>query len=204
MNMKTKPIPERIVYIGKLMFNRHLTDIAGGNISVRDGDKIYCTPSLAGGLWHWGLDADDIVMVLIHNNDFSRTPTISREALSHIAVYKAFPGVKAIIHAHPPHILSFTAANKPIQPVLRNVEKYGTLEYIGVSPAYSQKQADDIIRKLRPKEELMNVKAAAVLMPRHGIFVAGADLWQAIDALERMETNAKCLIDQALIRQWME
>jgi L-fuculose-phosphate aldolase len=202
--MKDRPISERISYIGKLMFDRHLTDIAGGNISIREGEMIYSSPSLAGGKWHWNLEPDDIVMVSIHESDFLNIPDISREALSHFDVYKAYPGVNGIIHAHPPHVLSFTSLIKPIKPILRNVEKYGTLEYIDESPAYSQQQADDIVEKLRPKEELMNTKAAAVLMPRHGIFVAGVDLWQAIDALERIETNAKCLIDRALIRQWME
>jgi len=36
--------------------------------------------------------------------------------------------------------------------------------------------------------------AAAVLMPRHGIIVAGVDLWAAIDALEVINLNAWCLI----------
>jgi L-fuculose-phosphate aldolase len=35
-------------------------------------------------------------------------------------------------------------------------------------------------------------QAAAVLLPRHGIFAAGKDIMAAIDALERIDWNAWC------------
>ena len=36
-----------------------------------------------------------------------------------------------------------------------------------------------------------------MLLPKHGIVVAGLDLWAAIDALERIDWNAWCILSQA-------
>jgi L-fuculose-phosphate aldolase len=41
--------------------------------------------------------------------------------------------------------------------------------------------------------------AAAVLLPAHGVVVAGRDLDHAFDALERVEANARCLLLGALL-----
>lgn len=42
------------------MFQRHLTDLAGGNISVRIGDTLYMTPRYAGARFHWDLVPEQI------------------------------------------------------------------------------------------------------------------------------------------------
>ncbi len=191
-----KTIPEQIAYVGQLMFQRQLTDIAGGNISVREGNTIYCTPRYAGSLWHWQLSPEDIVIGPVDTDDLLENPSFSREGLSHLCVYRAYPEVHAIIHAHPLFILPFCAAEKPIEPVLLAAEKIGCVPIIPHAPQYSQAQADHIVASLKGKEELLKSFAAAVLLPQHGIFVAGKDLWSVLDALERISINAWCLIAQ--------
>ena len=42
--MHDRPIPEQIIYVAKRMFERRLTDMAGGNISARAGEQLYITP----------------------------------------------------------------------------------------------------------------------------------------------------------------
>jgi len=194
-----KTIPEQIVYIGQLMFERHLTDIAGGNISVRDDDKIYCTPRYAGHKMHWHLSPMDIVVGSLESDELLENPLFSREGLSHLYIYRAFPEAKAIIHAHPPNILPFCVIEKPIEPVLLAVKKFGVIGFIETAPSYSQEQAEKIVASLLDKRELIQSSAAAILIPQHGIFVVSQDLWMAIDALERINTNAWCILTQRLI-----
>ena len=39
---------EQIIHVGRLIYDRFLTDFAGGNVSARVGDRIYLTPRYAG------------------------------------------------------------------------------------------------------------------------------------------------------------
>lgn len=188
------PPAELVAYIAGLMFDRHLTDVAGGNVSARQGDTVYVTPRYAGQRWHWKLAAEDIVSGPLEGDELVNDPSFSREGLSHLAIYRAFPEVTGVIHAHAPNVLPFCAMVRPIEPVLEGVKKYGVLPYHDPAPPYSQQQADSIVANLRGKEALMKSAAAAVLMPRHGIIIAGKDLFAAIDALERIDVNARCII----------
>jgi L-fuculose-phosphate aldolase len=120
------------------MFERHLTDLAGGNISVREGDTIYITPRYADNKWRWKLNPSDIVSGPVLTDELKSHPSFSREGISHLTVYRSFPEVRAIIHAHPFHILPFCAEQKSIPPVLRSTRKYGEIKQIADSPAYSQ------------------------------------------------------------------
>jgi len=37
-------------------------------------------------------------------------------------------------------------------------------------------------------------QAAAVMAPWHGLFAAGKDLYSVLDAVERIEVNARCIL----------
>ena len=123
-------IPELIIYTAKFMFDREITDIAGGNISVRDGDTIYMTPTLAGNKFHWNIDTDDIVVGSMSKIDeLYNHPRFTREGFSHLSIYQAFPFVNAVIHAHPKYILPFVAKSKAIPWVLNASKSFGDLQY---------------------------------------------------------------------------
>ena len=55
MTIMHAAIRARIAEIGKLMFDRNLTDTAGGNISVRVGEHVCITPRFAGSKFQWRL-----------------------------------------------------------------------------------------------------------------------------------------------------
>jgi len=192
-------IAEQICYVGRVMFERNLTDIAGGNITVREGDTVYCTPRYAGNKWNWQLNHENIVAGPVLTDELISNPSFTREGLSHLAIYRVFPFVRAIIHAHPRNILPFVAFERPLPPVLKATRKFGTLKYISQAPNFSQEQADSITENLHGQEELMKQSAAALLMPQHGIILAGVKIMDVLDSLERIDTNAYCLITQSLL-----
>jgi L-fuculose-phosphate aldolase len=199
--IESKSIPELIVYIAKFMFEHDLTDIAGGNISARDGETLYMTPTLAGNQWHWNIGVEDIVTGSVKDLEaLKKHPRFTREGLSHLAIYKAYPFVGAVIHAHPKYINPFVARSKPIPPMLSSSKQFGELQYHAEAPMYSQEQADSIVEMLRGKEDLMKKKAAAVLMPRHGIIAASPDLMTALDCVQRMNANAFTVLAQ----KWLD
>lgn len=193
------PIPEQIAYVGRLMFERKLTDMAGGNISVRDGDQIYISPRYAGSRQHWHIDPEDVLCGPWATDELFSHPRMSREAKAHIAIYRNFADVGAVIHAHPFHVLPFVVAGRPIEPVLEANQKFGVTPIVPFAPAHSDDLAHHVVESLRGREAAIRKQAAAVLASNHGAFIAGANLFHAIDALERLDWNAWCILAQGLL-----
>jgi len=192
-------LQELLCLAGKIMFEKRLTDLAGGNISVRDGEFVYMSPRFAGQRRQWHLCPDDLVTGRWEDDEIGQNPLFSREGWSHLYIYRHFPDVTAVIHAHPFHVLPFAAACRPIEPVLEGTQKFGTVELTEPAPAHSRQLADHVIASLAGKEERMRKQAAAVLVPYHGIIVAGKDLPATLDALERIDTNAYCILARKLM-----
>jgi len=193
--------PELVVYAAKFIFDRYLTDTAGGNISLREDEMVYFSPTMAGTNYHWKISAEDVVTGSIHDLDaLNEHPRFTREGFSHIAIYKTFPYVQAILHAHPKYINPFVAQSRPIPPVLNSSKHFGTLQYHEEAKSYSQDQADKIVKAFKTQEDRIKRKAAAVLMPRHGLILASMDMMVALDCLERMNNNAFAV----LVQKWID
>jgi L-fuculose-phosphate aldolase len=126
-------------------------------------------------------------------------PNFSREGKAHLAIYRAFPDVQGIIHAHAFHIQPFAAASRPIEPVLEATQKFGVINLVDYAPSHTDELAKNIVSGFLGKEEQIRKQAAAVLIPTHGIFVAGKDLLSALDALERIDWNAWCILARGLL-----
>jgi L-fuculose-phosphate aldolase len=191
-----KSISEQIIYAGQRLFERKLLDMCGGNISVRNGDKLLITARYSATRRHWQNSPDDILVGNIYDDSLLEDPRCSRESRAHLAVYRNFPDVTAVIHAHPFHILPFCVAGRPIEPVLEQTQKFGLIKVVGEAPAHSQQLADNVANGLMGQEAAIQKQAAAVLLPHHGIIVAGKDLLAAMDALERIDWNAWCILAQ--------
>lgn len=198
-NKTPQTIPEQIAYVGRRMFERRLTDMAGGNISVRQDETLYISPSFSGSRRHWQLQPEEIIRGSLINDALLDHPQFSREGKTHLAIYRHFPDVGAVIHAHPFHVLPFCVAERDIEPVLEATQKFGVTKIIKGAPAHSEQLAHNVLAGLQGKEANIRKQAAAVILPKHGIFVAGKDLLAAIDALERIDWNAWCILAQGLI-----
>jgi len=192
--------PELIAYAANYYFKKGLTDAAGGNISIKVDQKIYMTPTLAGTEYHWKIGPEDVVVGSAKKlKALKNHPRFSREGLSHLSIYEAFPNVSAIVHAHPKYVSAFVAQSKDIPPLLRASDKLGVLTYHEPAEPYSQDQADKIVKVLKENEARIEKKAGAVLMPRHGIIIASKNLMTALDVLERINTNAFVVLAQKLL-----
>ena len=185
--------PEKLCQAGRLLFGRRLLDLAGGNLSLRDGPTVYMSPRFAGQRYQWALDPDQLVSGAWESDEITRQPAFSREGWSHLAIYRCFPEVTAVVHAHPFHLMPFAAFGLPVEPVLEATQKFGVVGLCEPAPAHSRDLAEKVVAALRGQEERMRIQAAAVLIPTHGIILAGADFDKTVDALERLDVNAYCL-----------
>lgn len=186
-------IEEKLCRAGRVMFDKRLTDMAGGNISARVGDMVYMSPRFAGQIYHWDLTPELLVRGRWADDDIASNPAFSREGWSHLALYRNFPDVQAVVHAHPFHIMAYTAFGKEIEPVLEATQKFGVIGFCKPAPAHSKELAVNIVAAMQGKEEMMRKQAAGVLIPTHGIILAGQDFDKTLDALDRVDVNAYCL-----------
>jgi L-fuculose-phosphate aldolase len=194
---KDKAMQEKRVELASLarrLFDRKLLDTAGGNLSVRCGGRLLISPRYAGSKRHWQLEPDDFIEGEIAADDLLSDPRFSREGKAHLALYRALPAIQGIIHAHPFHVLPFAALSRPISPVLEGTRKFGVVPVAPYAPAHSAELAAAAVEMICAQQDALQAQAAAVILPEHGILVAGKDIWAAADALERIDWNAWCLI----------
>jgi len=181
------------------MYNRRLTDAAGGNISARVGDIICITPRYAGSKHLWQLQPEQVMVVDPTGKVLDGVGEISRESQVHFRLLSEFPDAKAVVHGHAQNVMVFCAAGLPIVPVLEDTLKFEEIRVTAFAPAHSASLAEHVMNALRDQEEQIRKQAAAVLVPSHGPFVVGKDLEAAFDALERIDLNAWCILQMTAL-----
>lgn len=199
MSMDIQTTRERICEIGRLMYERKLTDAAGGNISVRVGNHICITPRYAGSSFQWRLTPNQVLVTDLSGNKLEGNGELSREAKVHFRLFNEFAEGNAVVHCHAQNVLVFCAAGVPMPPVLESTLKFGEIGFCAFAPAHSQDLADSITAELRNKEKAIKSQAAAVMAPWHGLFVLGKNLDAAYDAAERVDGNAYVLLHSSLL-----
>ena len=184
----------KIADTGKLVFERHLTDAAGGNISVRVADLVCITPRYSGSKRHWQLQPNQVLVSDLLGNKLDGDGEISREAKVHYRLYQEFPDATCVLHSHARNVMVFVAAGKPVEPILEATLKFDTIPVTGYAPAHSEKLADSIAEAFQGRGEAIKKYAAAAIAPWHGLFVVGKDIDAAFDLTERIDTNAYCIL----------
>ncbi len=197
MNRGPRP---HIVTICRHIYARQLSDSAGGNVSVRRDGRIYLTPRYMGSKHRWNISTDLISVLDIEGQVLEGPEVLSRESQMHLALYQALPGVAAVIHAHPRYIMAFSCAGRPLEPATEYSRKFGTIGLIPETPAHSPQLAQRVVQALLPQEGQLTGHALAVMLPYHGIVVAGRDLDDAFDTLERLAVSARVHIYRGILQ----
>lgn len=195
MDAKIQQTREHIALIGSILFQRHLLDLGGGNISVRVDDKIVISPRYSGPRYHWALKADDVMVVTPEGEILEGKGELSRESKVHLRLHKEFgEHGTAVIHAHSRHVMVFAALNRPIPPVMEATRKFGTVPCVKFAPSHTAELSVYVADGIRGQEERIRKHGAGVIAPYHGLFLMGRDLDAAADAVERIDTNAFCIM----------
>jgi len=185
---------QRVAETGRLLFERHLTDAAGGNVSARAGEVICMSPRYSGSFYHWHLKPEDVLLVDLQGNKLEGKGDISREADVHFRLLRDFPDGGSVIHAHPRNVMVFAMAKQPIHPVLEGTAKFGVVKVARYAPSHTPELADFIAAEFKGQESAILKQGAAVIAPWHGLVVMGKTLDAAFDSVERIDTQAYCLL----------
>ncbi len=185
---------KRVLEIARLMWERRLSDTAGGNISLREGNTICMTPKLMGYRLRWQITEADLSVVNIDGEVLEGPKEITREGEMHLGLYREFADAGAVIHAHPYWTLVFVAMGRPIVPVLETTDKFGTIECIEEAHGYSRELADKVVEHFRSKKQQWEKTPLEVILPRHGIVAMGRDMNACFDIVDRIESDCRCQI----------
>jgi L-fuculose-phosphate aldolase len=102
-------IKEQMCDIGRRIWMKGFCAGNEGNHSYRlSENRILCT---ATGISKGNLKPDDICTVDLEGKQVAGKLKRTSEILLHLAIYKARPDVKAVVHSHPPHATAFAIAN---------------------------------------------------------------------------------------------
>lgn len=185
----------KIARLGGMLFDRHLTDAAGGNMSARVGEVVCMSPSYSGSKRQWQLQPEDVLVIDFDGNILEGDGKLTRETNVHLKLHRDFgEHGTGVIHAHSRNLLVFAAMAKSMPPVLEATLKFGEVKCVEYAPAHSQELADNVAEAIRGQEDRIRKQAAGVIAPWHGVFLIGKDIDAAFDAVERFDTNAYIIL----------
>jgi L-fuculose-phosphate aldolase len=186
LNIKLLHPRDQIALIIHRIYERGMTTTSGGNISVIDeaGD-IWVTPSAVD---KGSLRASDIICVKKDGTVIGKHKP-SSEFPFHKAIYEARPDIKAVIHAHPPALVSFSIVRK-----IPNTNVISQARHVCGPIGYATYElpGSEALGKVIAKEFEKGFKA--VIMENHGTVLGGADLSDAFQRFEALEFSARIIL----------
>ena len=194
-NLSYMDIREEMCITAKNMWDRRLTNAAGGNFAVRaEKNRILVTPSLMSERGHCIMKPEDILLIDYDQNVIEGTGKLSRETSMHVKILSDVEYIGATIHAHPFYCMPFVAFSQPIPNVTEATMGRGYVECIPWTKAYTEDLAENVYQYFVQRRELAERKPIGMIMPKHGVVVSGKDIFGAYSMLERIEADAFCVL----------
>lgn len=178
---------DQLVMIMERIYGYGMTTTSGGNLSIRDDNgDVWITPA---GVDKGTLTAKDIMQI----KPDGRVIGIHRpssELPFHQSIYAQRPDVKAIVHAHPPALVSFSIVRKiPDTRIIHNANII--CGEVGIAE-YGLPGSEDLGAKIAA---VLKRGVNTVLLENHGTVVVGEDLFKAFRAFETLDFCARLEID---------
>jgi L-fuculose-phosphate aldolase len=182
---------DQITEIIRRIYHAGLTTTSGGNISIKDIEgNIWVTPS---AIDKGTLQRKDIVCVK-PDGTVQGHHKPSSEFPFHKAIYETRPDLKAVIHAHPPALVSFSIVRRiPDMNIIPQAKHI--CGPIGYAP-YAIPGGEELGRAIAAEFKKGH---QAVIMENHGTVVGGVDLKDAYVRFETLEFSARTIINASTI-----
>ncbi|BDU71843.1 class II aldolase/adducin family protein [Mesoterricola silvestris] len=159
---------------------RNLLAAADGNVSVLlDDGRIAITPS---GVAKARMAPADLAYLARDGRVVSGRP--STERLMHLAVYRACPEARAVVHAHPPTAIAFSLAHPewaclPSEALPEVILAAGSIPFVPYARPGTAAMGE-VLAPFLPAHRLM-------VLARHGALAWGESLEEAYNGMERLE-----------------
>lgn len=186
MNFQLLHPRDQLVAIMNRIYHNGMTTLSGGNLSIKDDNgEIWITPS---GIDKGSLTAKDIMCVKADGTIIGpHKPSI--EYPFHRSIYELRPDFQAIVHAHPPALVSFSIVRQvPDIHIIPQANRVcGPIGYAPYALPGSEKLGQNIAATFA---EGYNI----IILENHGTAAGGASLLDAFHRLETLDFCARTLI----------
>ncbi len=195
--VKLEKSMDELISYGKMISSKNLVVGPGGNISFKEGNICYITPS---GLDFNEIEPKDLVGVdittkLIVYGDKKPSSEISM----HIKVYRARQDISIIFHSHPPVTIGIIGAGAKISALFPDFALFlgQEIPVIDYTTPCTEKLADMVSEVI--------VDNNAITMLKHGLVVVGKNFKEAwirtllVEETAKMITAARAIGSEATI-----
>lgn len=186
MNFDLMHPRDQLVNIMNRIYHSGMTTLSGGNLSIKDenGD-IWITPASVDK----GKLASKDIMCVRANGQIEGPHHPSSEYPFHVAIYQQRPDLRAIVHAHPPALVSFSIAREiPDTSIIPQAQRVcGSVGYAPYALTGSKQLGTVIANTFANGYDV-------VLLENHGIVTGGYNLLEAFQRLETLDFCARTLM----------
>lgn len=185
------------------LVKHHLVVLTWGNASAidRSTGRVVIKPS---GVPYERMREADLVVTDLDGRVVEGTLRPSSDLPSHLALYRAWPGIGGVVHTHSAHATCFAQARKPIPcfgtthadhfhgdiPLTRDLTADETRQ------AYEQFTGEAIVERLGATDPL---HLPAALVAGHGPFAWGATVAEAVETAVTLEAVAAMAVTTLLL-----
>ncbi|MFH1570433.1 MAG: class II aldolase/adducin family protein [Gemmatimonadota bacterium] len=178
---------EELVRTARALVADGLVRGAGGNVSLREDDIMWISPS---GFSFMDAGPEDYPGVSVASGQIVRgDKRPSSEVLMHLAIYRRRPEVTAVVHTHPPVTVALTSAGHSLKAMYpdyyvflgRNVPH---LPYITATTPEMAKAVEDAAKA---------ADCYGIILRNHGVVTVGTTLKQAYFRTLAVEEQATIL-----------
>lgn len=170
---------DQVLAAAREMLALGLTTGTAGNVSGRRADGAVVITASG--------EKDDVVVLDLDGTVVEGDREPSSERAVHLAVYRAFPEVRGVVHAHPVYATAFACARRPIPAAVDEFALYvgGDVPCADYSPSGSDALARNVVSHLAER--------GAVLLASHGLVAVGTSPAGALHVAGVVERGARSI-----------
>lgn len=192
-----------------LIYDRKLTNTAGGNFSFKTTDNdgkeyIIMTPTMMSEAYLGELSPSQILVVEPHTRKIiAGEGGLTREINMHEAVYDTNPNINAVLHSHAPESLFWATSGLPMPNLTEATQKVKGIPVMEFAPNCSEELAETVSSYIKDKELALPFE---LLLDSHGVLIATdcedgiTAIHKALAILDTIETNARIAYQQTVMQ----
>jgi ribulose-5-phosphate 4-epimerase/fuculose-1-phosphate aldolase len=171
--------------VAGMLYDRRLTELQGGNMSLRIGDAAVVSPTLASENLGWRLaDEDTLVQDLEGGVLVGDASRVSREIRLHLRLYRTFPELGAIFHLHLPEALGAAASGRWAPGVVAATSHPHGAALVVLEPGLPAQTEPHDGRVVELLGQVSRAEGAISISPGHGIFCVARDVPTCVRAAD--------------------